>query len=31
MFAVTGVEPTSGTSADRAAIQFEKSTFFIPR
>ena len=31
MFAVTGVEPTSGTSADRSAIQFEKSTFFIPR
>ena len=31
MFEVTGVEPTSGTSADRAAIQFEKSTFFIPR
>ena len=30
MFAVTGVEPTSGTSADRSAIQFEKSTFFIP-
>ena len=31
MFAVTRVEPTSGTSADRSAIQFEKSTFFIPR
>ncbi len=31
MFAVTGVEPTSGTSADRSAIQFEKSTFFVPR
>ena len=31
MFEVTGVEPTSGTSADRSAIQFEKSTFFIPR
>ena len=31
MFSVTGVEPTSGTSTDRSAIQFEKSTFFIPR
>ena len=31
MFAVTGVESTSGTSADRSAVQFEKSTFFIPR
>jgi cytochrome c oxidase accessory protein FixG len=26
VFEVTGVEPTSGTSADRSAIQFEKST-----
>ena len=31
MFSVTGVEPTSGTSTDGSAIQFEKSTFFIPR
>jgi hypothetical protein len=31
MFEVTGVEPTSGNGADRSAIQFEKSTFFVPR
>ncbi len=31
MFEVTVVEPTSGNRADRSALQFEKSTFFVPR
>ena len=31
VFEVTGVEPNAGSGADTRAIQFEKSTFFIPR
>ena len=31
VFEVTGVEPNAGSGADTSAIQFEKSTFFIPR
>ncbi|MFN7547218.1 MAG: FixG Ig-like domain-containing protein, partial [Pseudomonadota bacterium] len=31
VFEVKGVEPNAGSGADTSAIQFEKSTFFIPR
>ena len=31
VFEVTGGEPNAGSGADTRAIQFEKSTFFIPR
>jgi hypothetical protein len=31
LFEVAVVDPTSGTGAERSAIQFEKSTFFVPR
>ena len=31
VFEVTGSEPNAGSGADTRAIQFEKSTFFIPR
>jgi IG-like fold at C-terminal of FixG, putative oxidoreductase len=31
MFEVAGVDPKAGNGADTSGIQFEKSTFFIPR
>jgi polyferredoxin len=31
LFEVAVVDPTSGTGEERSAIQFEKSTFFVPR
>jgi len=31
VFEVTRVNPNAGNGADTSAIQFEKSTFFIPR